>query len=336
MAKYKLAISIPTYDRADSIDLMLNEIINITEELKIGVYIFDGSPNDETKKICEKYKNYTCLNYISHTGEAKKRHWEAAIIPDCDYLWICRDRSILKSEFYGIILRLLEENYDVMVIADIINNSDKKMHLMSSPCDLFKYYLLSMTLFGSYIVKKEILELVNKSIEAKYYKSFALLSKVFQGIAKKKDFKALNVPFDYKQNSFIIPNTNRLTPEQLFDIWGDDWIKMIDDLPPCYNEYKEKAKHARDIDFWKFYSILDLRMHGSIDLKNVIKYHNVIKQVSSNPLLFFIFAGLIPQKLVKPFIKIFKPITNIFESIWSKISKEINNAKKSLKKKNKQ
>ena len=107
---------------------------------------------------------------------------------------------------------------------------------------------------------------------------------------------------------------------------------MVDNLPTCYNEYKEKAKHARDIDFWKFYSLLDLRMHGSIDLKTVIKYRNVIKQVSSNPLLFFIFAGLLPRKLVKPFVKIFKPITNIFEAIFTKINKEINNAKKSIKK----
>ena len=143
------------------------------------------------------------------------------------------------------------------------------------------------------------------------------------------------VPFDYKQNNFIIPNTSIIKPEKLFDIWGDNWIAMIEDLPSCYDEYKELAKHARDIDFWKFYTLLDFRMHGSLDLSSVLKHRKSIKQVASTPFFLFLFASIIPQKLVKPFVKIFKPITNIFESIWNKISKEINNAKKSLLKKKK-
>ena len=331
MAKYKLAISIPTYERPDCIDLMLKEIIETTEKLNIGIYIFDGSPNNnETKNICEKYKEFTCLNYIKHSGDVKKRHWEAANIPDCEYLWICRDRSIIKSEFYGIILRLLEEKHDIYILTDITYNIAKKFHLIKSPSDLFKDYLLTMTLFGSYIVKKEILKATSESIETKYYKSFALLAKIFQGIANKKDFKALYTPFDYKTNCFIVSNSGYLTPEQLFDIWCDDWIGMIDDLPSCYDGYKKQAKHVRDIDFWKFYTLLDFRMHGSIDLSSVLKYRKTIKQVSSTPFFLFIFASIIPQKLVKPFVKIVKPITNIFEAIYKKVTKEINNAKKSL------
>ena len=335
MAKYKLAISIPTYDRANCIDLMLKEIIEITEELKIGVYIFDGSPNNETQNICDKYKNFSCLNYIKQTGEIKERHWEAAISPNCEYLLICRDRSIIKPEFYGILLRLLEENYDVYVLTVVDNSVEIKMHLINSPKYLFKDYLLSMSLFGSYIIKKEVLKTTNENIDAKYYKSFALLAKVFQSIVNKKDFKALFIPFNLKKNYLIIPHTSYLKPNQLFDIWGDDWIKMIDDLPSQYNDYKEKAKHARDIDYWKFYNLLELRKNGSIDLKSVLKNRKVIRQVASNPLIFFIFAGLLPQKLAKPFIKIFKPITDIFESIWMKIIREINKIKKRIIKSNK-
>ena len=331
MAKYKLAISIPTYERPECISELIDQFINEAEKLNIGIYIFDGSISDETKKVCEKYKDYSCFNYIRQTGEIKERHWEAVTASDCDYLLNCRDRTIIKSEFFGIILRLLEENLDLYILGDSTYKFASKMHFLTSPCELFKEFFLPMTLFGSYIVRKDVLKATDNNIDAKYYKSFALLSKIFKAIPNIKDFKALFIPFDFKTNYYFIPKTFSGTSESFFSIWGDDWVKMIDDLPPCYNEYKTKAKQAREIG--NILNLLDFRMNGSIDLKIVLKNKNIIKQISSTPLIVFILVALIPKKLTKPCIKIIKPISDILSFINTKINKNLNMIKKKLNRK---
>lgn len=330
MSKYKLAISIPTYERPECVSELVDHIISEADKLNIGVYVFDGSISDETKKVCEKYKEYSCFNYIKQIGEMKERHWEAVIATDCEYLWVCRDRSIIKPEFYGIILQILEEKYDIFIVTDITNTISKRIHLINSPSELFKEYLLSMTFFGSYIIKKEILNNTDSNIEAKYYTYFALLSKVFKSIVKIKNFKALFIPFDNNYNRFVIPNNIEYNSEQLFDIWGYSWIKMIDDLPTYYDELKEKAKHVRDVDYWKLENILDLRKHGSINLKSVLKNSAIVKQVSSTPLIVFIIVSLIPKFFAKPIYKLTMPFLYIFNYIHSKINKNINIIKKKL------
>ena len=334
MAKYKLAISIPTYERPECLTELLDHIVEEANHLNIGIYIFDGSEhNDDTQNACKKYEKYSCFNYIRHSGTVKDRHWEAVTAPDCDYLLLNRDRTVIKPEFFGIILRLLEEKLDLYFLCDctfrLSNNN--RMHFIDSPYELLNNYLWILTLFGSYIVKKDILKATDDNIDAKYYKSFALLAKILKSIPNLKIFKALFIPFDYKFDYYTVnKNIGPMTPEYFFDIWGDDWIQMVDDLPSYYDEYKYKARQSAYLR--NIFTILELRKYGTIDLKSVLKNSAIIKKISSIPLIIFIFITLIPKFLVKHCHKIIKPFYNIYDYLRTKINKNIHILKKKINK----
>ena len=54
MAKYKLAISIPTYERPDCITDLIDYMIDEAERLNVGIYIFDGSEKNDDTEIAYK------------------------------------------------------------------------------------------------------------------------------------------------------------------------------------------------------------------------------------------------------------------------------------------
>lgn len=313
MAKYKLAISIPTYERPDCIKEIVDYMIVKAERLNVGIYVFDGSEqNNETYEICKKYEKYRCFNYIKHSGTIAKRHCEAIYKPDCEYLWLTRDRTILKTDFWPILLCLLQQQKDLYVIADLPSQDHIKLY--TDPVELIFDFGKVMTFFGSYLVKKSFLQNIEESNES-YLRNFPLVYKVFASAASAtSNFSALYLPFRLNKNYFTIqtkfghPCMHNI---EFLETWAKNWVLFIDNLPPFYNAYKTRLKMMRKDDLWSFFYFLTLRKKREFNLKEFLKYKQHIIQVTKIPWIVMVILLILPhfvahfiRELCRPFERI--------------------------------
>lgn len=313
MAKYKLAISIPTYERPDCITDLVNYMIDEAELLNVGIYVFDGSENDDTETACKKYEKYSCFNYIRHNGTVGKRHVEAIYMPDCEYLWLTRDRTILRTEFWSTLINLFEDNRDLYIIADWPTENHLKLY--NDPKELINDFGRVMTFFGSFIVKKSFLKNIEETNDSYLY-NFPLMYKVFVSAAEKKDFSALYIPCLLKSNYYDINKELGhpcLIGRNFLDIWAKRWVLMFDNLPSFYEADKVKLKMMRSNDFWSFFSILEHCCKKDFTLKEILEYKKYIKQVTNVPFEVMVVLAVLPvfinvllRELIRPFERIIR------------------------------
>lgn len=315
MAKYKLAISIPTYERPDCITDLVDYMIDEAERLNVGIYVFDGSEKtDDTEVACKKYEKYNCFNYIRHSGTIGKRHVEAIYRPDCEYLWLTRDRTILKKEFWPIVINLFELQYDIIILGAIANPEYDHVRLYTNPKELIKEFVCSMTYLGSYLVKKSFLRDIEYTNDD-YMTNFPLISKVFASAIETQNFKALYMPlgvtkgFANFHNNFTSPNllgTTRL------EVWSKNWVGMIEALPAEYDSEKNHLKLIRSRDVWSFFEYVKFCSYGNFSVKDLYEYKKYIVQVSNIPWGVMVFLAAMPCWFNHIIREIIRPINRIF------------------------
>jgi glycosyltransferase involved in cell wall biosynthesis len=114
MKNNKLAIAIPTYNRAailrENILLMLGEI----RRFSIPVYISDDSTNNETEIVFQEIKKvYEYIYYYKNSPSLghDKNCLRTIGLPSEDYVWYLGDSNIIKP-------------FGIEKILNIINNND--------------------------------------------------------------------------------------------------------------------------------------------------------------------------------------------------------------------
>lgn len=310
MAKYKLAISIPTYERPECISELIDYMIDEAEQLNVGIYVFDGSEKNDAENMCKKYEKYRCFNYIRHSGTIAKRHCEAIYKPDCEYLWFCRDRSILKIEFWSLVIKLLDEKLDILLLGALDNPEQDHVKYYCNPQELMNDFFCSMVYFGSYIIKKSFLINIDYTVD-NYMESFPLLSRFFHSASERSNFKALYVPFGVL-NGYIHIHTELSSPhlygKNFTHTWAKNWVEMIDDLPKIYNPDKENLKMLRNRDIWGFYNILTMFRKKTLNLNDLQEYKTYIKQVTKTPWYVIVFMSHLPCWVLHIIREITRPI----------------------------
>ncbi len=315
MAKYKLAISIPTYERPDCISELVDYMIDEAEKLNIGIYVFDGSEhNDDTQNACKKYERYNCFNYIRHKGTVAVRHCEAIYKPDCEYLWITRDRTILKTEYWPMLLNLFQEQYDLYMIGD--NPIEDHVKIYTNPKKLLTDFCFNLTFFGSSIVKKSFLKNISYTNED-FLTNFPMVYKIFSSACETPNFKALYLPFRLSKSYLHIHEELRaehLIGKNFLETWAKNWSNFIDNLPEYYNDVKQEMKlyTCRDLRLWSFFGYLNLCRRSNIKLKDIFEYKKYIKQVTNIPWFIIVILAAMPsiiphiiREIIRPFLRVY-------------------------------
>lgn len=315
MAKYQLAISIPTYERPDCITTLVDYMIEEAERLNVGIYIFDGSEkNNDTEKAWKKYEKYNCFNYIHHQGTVGKRHVEAIYKPDCEYLWLTRDRTILKTEYWPLLLNLFKEKYDLYMIGD--NPIEDHVKIYTNPKKLLLDFCFNLTFFGSSIVKKAFLKDISYT-NNDFLTNFPMVYKIFSSAAETQNFKALYLPFRLTKSYLHVfeeIRADHLIGESFLKTWAENWSKFVDNLPEYYNDVKKEMKLyvCRDLRLWSFFGYLNLCRRSNLKLKDIYKYKKYIKQVTNIPWFVIIIFAALPsfvthaiREIIRPFLRIY-------------------------------
>jgi glycosyltransferase involved in cell wall biosynthesis len=155
----KLAISIPTYNRKDSLTTLLESVFKETENLptdvQIEVWIFDNCSTDDTEDFVKS-------NFAGHNIKYLRNEMNygflvnitrAIFVPVSDYLLLLPDDSILEKGALKRVTDMLRAQQPDLLILNRYDNCDDKTY--SDVFDFFEEHFNTITWMGGYVYSKK-------------------------------------------------------------------------------------------------------------------------------------------------------------------------------------
>ncbi len=297
----KLAMSFITYNRAKHIREDLKHIASQTLKKGILIYIFDVSTDEETKKVVNSFikQGYHHIKYYHYKNDLEgmiQRTKDSMLIPDAEYLWLCGDKFLISPKNYDKILECVDKSFDIITIYDSSLHNTK---VFRNPVKYVDYSIIPFTHIGAVIIKKSLVNIneINKAIKISYV--FWHVN-MYCNIIDKSDFRGITIYVPSKELRIISKyNTESTTKHNMWDVWIEDWYKIIMTLPDRYNKIKRRIidKPDRDLSFFDLKSLLIQHKEGQFNFKKCIEYRNYISSVIniSNIIIFII--SLLPKSL---------------------------------------
>ena len=138
----RLAIAIPTYNRADYLDLCLSLHLPMLKKWAIPIFISDNGSTDHTKLIVKKHSSqYDYIHYFrNETTIGPDENFEKVLrYPQTEYIWLLGDTYRLPDQGIKVLLEsVMNESYDaiIMNLADRASEIDEQVYtclLYTSP-----------------------------------------------------------------------------------------------------------------------------------------------------------------------------------------------------------
>ena len=189
MENKKLAIAIPTYNRAsilnENIELMLEEI----RKYSVPIYISDDSIDNETKSIIEEFcKEYEYIYYYKNKPGLghDKNCLRTLALPTTEYIWYLGDSIIIKPGGIKKILDIIENgNYDFVAVNAKNRNLDYPSGIYEDGNKLLTEIGWHLTLTSATIYSNKIQGLLDK-LDLDNCKNFPQTALIFETFAKGK------------------------------------------------------------------------------------------------------------------------------------------------------
>ena len=173
----------------------------------------------------------------------KKIIEEEALEKEYEYIWPMKDRAYCPKITLEKVLSVTDEGHDVIFLGVVNNGINNKNKVYYEPKEFYHEWGWLATSLDVTIFKKTFLDIdINKSktFNKDYNQSwytfvvlFFLLAQIENG-----NIYLLCDSETIIYNSMLGKST---WEENVFKIWKDDWIQANDNLPSCYDEYKNRV-----------------------------------------------------------------------------------------------
>lgn len=309
----KLAISIPTYNRANFLDYSLKEHIPMVEKYGIPIYVYDNASSDNTNMVVEKWqKQYPFLIYHRYEDSigALNNIVGAMKKPKEEYVWLIGDTYKIPEKGINSILDD-EDNSDFFVF----NLKDKvEIHqkIYVNRNDVLKdlsgvISCLSCTVFNS----KQLAKVDLSRFKESYYPHTCI---VFENIAF-RDFKLYwvgNLSIT-KLDTEGLKKSNWSSGPNAIDVGVEDWLNFALSLPQTYSiDAKLVAAKSFGLvsELLTIKGLLWMRANQGLNFNKLIQYRNSLKICLANPFKFNLLylICLIPSKPLKFVINLYLSI----------------------------
>lgn len=291
----KLAIGIPTYNRAEMIEEMLVRCAKLYQREAIDVYFHDSSEDKRTQQIVENY----CLNYKNlyyrkvpstthsnikvldiYEGFSKEKKYE--------YLSICPDYMQFSEEGINIIQRECEKGFDLC----ILNFQDVEHIGRKDYTDFNEVFLecaWQMTCYVSTVVHLPFLADTDwEYIRARYTVperiNHSHVALFFEQLCRKTKIRAIHVPISLKHISSSSYRKDSYWKKDTFSVWCEYWPSMVRALPSCYqNKDKVIRKLGVNSKILSLGNFVKLRKEGIYRWEIYRKYGAEWKNLTNLP-----------------------------------------------------
>lgn len=247
----QIAVCIPTYNHSEIINDVLKDCVDDYEQYGIDIYYFDSSEDNKTFEIVKKYqdKGYNNLFYnkipVSYLPHKKILSFfkGEGLQKEYDYIWPVKDRSFCPDSTLKKINDEIRKKRDVIFLG-VINNG----HMINREYhDSKKFYKewgwLSTSLDVVIYNKKTILNYLDNPqyeelCQQRYYGPWCSYVTLFHKLTELENAN-ICVLCDSETQIYNSPLGKSTWEKNVFEIWKDDWIQANDNLPSCYDEYKD-------------------------------------------------------------------------------------------------
>lgn len=325
MSKYKLAISIITYERPKDIELMLANIADFTKKLNVGLYIFDGSKSNDTKDIVKTYKNsgYDNIEYLKYDNpDFLTRAHDMYDAPDSEYIWAIRDRMFFKDiNVYKYLISLLKLNPTIVSLFHYDYSTPVKFFYSKN--EYVKKFIYSFQLLGSFIIEKKAVRYVNSSIYKKQYCiSWIQVAVALNSVVNSEKFLGIQTSFD---KSLLYLNSNSHSWDKTDDYiiaMFEDKLNCVEDFVKKNNEYNVKELALAFGMPNTYTELLFLRESNRLNLKTFRRFTECFKKYSKFNIRTVFLITILPRFLatcIRAFSKGIEFFLNILKSLYCKI-----------------
>lgn len=312
----KLAIAIPTYNRAAMLEYNLLQIIDELVLYNVPVYISDDSTNTDTElcigKLNEKYglfhyeKNeirlghdLNCLHTIS--------------LPAEQYVWYLGDSMIIKpGAIKKVLSHIHSDGPDFISCNAEGRNLDIDSKVFDNGLVLFETLCWHLTMTGSTIYNTNaILDLAH--FEASKFKNFPQTAIIFE------QFAATASRLFWINDKLIYgnPKKNSYWASKVFEVFIDDFRSFLYNLPGFYSMKSKNGvllQHSVNSGVFSYRSFILYRMEGFYDHEIFKKYKDDFKNFTRTNMLFLLIVSVIWIKPLREFNLFLKRIILTFRN----------------------
>lgn len=272
-----VAMCIPTYNRAEVVEDTLSRGIEGYTKMGIDLYYYDGSDNDDTRKVVEKYinKGYKNIKYMSLPTEPNRQAMIYAgkgLDKEYDYIWPVKDRVWFEEPTLRAVEKVMEDGHDAIFLGVLWSYAHPGIGTKTyeKPEEFYLDWGYLVTSLDVNIFKYDsmLMELTYEELND-YNPSFIHFQIMFQQLSEgKRSVRALVGDDIVAYNSKLAASGWK---KNAFLTWEERWIDVNEKLPECYSEYKaEVIKHAGRLP-WLF---------GTVD--SIIEFKNCGAFVQGN------------------------------------------------------
>lgn len=295
MKTKKLAICIPTFNRAAIIEETLIRCIEKYNKRDWDLFIYDSSTDNDTRNIVENYMTEFSGLYYKYIDSSVHSNLKVyTILQDFsgtlkyEYIWICTDTVTWSDELLDVVQDNLNLNYDLLVVnyRDVEKIGTREF---SDYNDFFVNCAWHMTYYGAaiYRISTMLYDIPWEYLKERYCiperVNFSHVAFCYEKICTMIHFKAKHLSFHLECRRISSMKRDAVGwRNDVFYVFCSCWPSMIMALPDCYQD-KELVirKHGINSELLLEKSLIQFREEGLYTYNIYKKYEKKWKNLTS-------------------------------------------------------
>ena len=272
----RLAIAIPTYNRAEYLDLCLTLHLPMLKQWAIPVFISDNGSTDHTKQIVKKHSSeYDFIHYFwNETTIGPDENFEKVLrYPQTEYIWLLGDTYRLPDQGINVLLdSVMKESYDAVIfnVSDRASEIDEQVYTDQNR--LLSDIGWHMTCLSCLVYSRKLLE---SAVFIRYHNTNFLQLGIILEYIGDKSFRIKWLPQHSLSGLAVVGVIKQSWESQTFEIWAMRWANFIFSLPPSYNldsKLKCILDHGNKSGVFTFSALKRLRKKNILNIEKYTRY----------------------------------------------------------------
>lgn len=305
----KLAICIPTYNRAEMIEEMLLRCAEIYRQEDVDVCFFDSSDNDKIQEIVNRYSgtyrnlfyrriptethsNLKVLNIYREFSESKKY----------EYMMLSTDYMQFTEDGIWLIQKICKNDFDLCVLnyRDVERIGEKTYTDIN---DFFYDCAWHLTSYMSAVVRVSFLagtewEYIYERYTVPQRINHSHVALLFEQLSRKTGFLAVHVPVSSKHIRISSYRKSAYWEREIFPVWCEYWPDMIHALPDCYrNKDAVIRKNGVNAGLLSWPGFAAYRQERTYDFGVYRKYRKEWKTLTDVPRFLLWLLAIMPPSM---------------------------------------
>jgi len=307
-----LSIAIPTYNRADLLDFLIQSHIEICEKYNIQILISDNSSTDNTQEIIDKWQKQTTLvkstrNKITVSPD---QNAELALgLSSTKYTWLLGDSYFLSEDLIDYVIEEINNNQkcDLFIVnlEGMLSIPESKFYTDHNQllADLGGIMTcLSCLIFHENIIEKGAFERYRGS----RYGHFGVVIE-YLGQKKAKNITWIQEHSVQSLRHPIIKKKNWSLSSEVIEVGFRNWTNFVFSLPHTYllqNKVICLKNFGRLSNLATLRGFLLMRLRGQLTNESYKEYKSEINLVSNVPRVIIRLISIFPKWPIKIACKI--------------------------------